>query len=109
MSGFYYMTGDMPRARGWLLFTITGYLCLPLSVVVNISLPFQYAFDWDQRWLMHYVSVFWANVTVAPFFKPHITGLENIPKDNEAVVFVSNHQSWLDIYSYLTCPDLHLR
>lgn len=110
MSGYYYLTGDMPRARGWMLFTITGYLSLPFSVIVNISLPFQYMFDWDQRWLMHYISVIWANATIAPFVKPHITGLENIPHgDDQAVVFVSNHQSWLDIYSYLTFPELHLR
>lgn len=109
MSGFYYLTGDMPRARGWMLFTITGYACLPFSIVVNLSLPFQYIFDWDQRWLMHYIQMLWANLTVRPFFTPHMTGRENIPKKNEPVVFVSNHQSWLDIYSYLTFPELHLR
>lgn len=109
MAGFYYLTGDMPRARGWMLFTVTGYACLPLSMAINLSLPFEYIFDWDQRWILHYIQMIWANLTVKPFFTPHITGLEHIPQDNEAFVFVSNHQSWLDIYSYLTFNELHLR
>ncbi|CAK9035213.1 1-acyl-sn-glycerol-3-phosphate acyltransferase BAT2 [Durusdinium trenchii] len=40
----------------------------------------------------------WAKMTISPFFRVTITGKENLP-DDEACVYVANHQSFMDILS----------
>jgi 1-acyl-sn-glycerol-3-phosphate acyltransferase len=115
--------GDRAKARGWAFYTVTGYICLPLSIVVNFSLPFVYLFDWDRRVLYNYITKLWGKMTTWAFVVPTIRGAENIPGTAAAakaapdgstlasrlgdrpVVFVSNHQSWLDIFCMCWLPD----
>ena len=52
---------------------------------------------------IHYtIAKMWASLTVAPFFRIKYEGLENLPAPNSPAVYVSNHQSFLDIYTLLT-------
>jgi len=92
--------------RAHLFFAWTGFLTLPLSVVILLSIPYIYLFDPYQRDILIQVQRTWAKLTVAPFFTPEIQGLENLDSldKGEAVVYVSNHKSWADIYSLLCLP-----
>ncbi|KAL1059659.1 hypothetical protein V6Z11_1Z019400 [Gossypium hirsutum] len=59
-------------------------------------------FDRYRRKAQHFVAKLWAAATVAPFFKIEYEGLENLPSHDAPAVYVSNHQSFLDIYTLLT-------
>ena len=41
----------------------------------------------------------WAKLTTMMYYPVKISGLENLPPPNQPAVFVSNHQSFLDIYT----------
>jgi len=47
----------------------------------------------------HVVNTLWAKLTTMLYYPVKITGLENLPGPNEPAVFVSNHESFLDIYT----------
>nr|GMD25707.1 1-acyl-sn-glycerol-3-phosphate acyltransferase 1, chloroplastic [Ipomoea batatas] len=64
--------------------------------------PFVLCFDRYRRKIHHLVAMVWATLTVSPFYKIEVKGLENLPPDDTPAVFVSNHQSFLDIYTLLT-------
>ena len=40
-----------------------------------------------------------APLLIARFLHPQVTGAENLPPASEAVVYVANHLSFLDIFS----------
>lgn len=64
--------------------------------------PFVLLFDRYRRKAQHFIAKLWAMATVAPFFKIEFEGLENLPPQDVPAVYVSNHQSFLDIYTLLT-------
>lgn len=64
--------------------------------------PFVLLKDRYQRNFHHLIAKIWASMTVFPFFKVKIQGFENLPPKNCPAVYVSNHQSFLDIYALLT-------
>ncbi len=105
LATYYTLQGNRPKARGWAFYAITGYICLPMSVFVNLSVPFVYLLDWDNRVLFNYVTKAWGRITTYPFVVPEIRGGERIPRDGRPVVFVCNHQSWLDIFCLCWLPD----
>jgi 1-acyl-sn-glycerol-3-phosphate acyltransferase len=71
------------------------------------SVPVVYLFDWEKRTFLDFIQRTWATWTCLPFFEPsfqgHETALE-LAKSGEAVIYVSNHKSWADIYSLLCLP-----
>ena len=58
--------------------------------------------DRYRRKAHHFVAKLWASWTVRPFFEIKFEGLENLPPAETPAVYVSNHQSFLDIYTLLT-------
>ena len=66
--------------------------------LVLISYPFVVPFD-KNRHALHRIGVAWAKVIVLlnPWWKFEFEGLENIPADGTAVVYVANHLSQTDI------------
>lgn len=64
--------------------------------------PFVLLLDPYRRKLHHCIAKMWATLTVTPFFKIKFEGLENLPPPDTPAVYVSNHQSFLDIYTLLT-------
>ena len=87
--------------RGYSFFATTGFLSIPLSVVLFASSPFVLLFDWDQRLFFNSIQHVWGSLTCYPFLRPTVVGMEKLPSvGGQPVVYVSNHQSWLDI---LTC------
>ena len=101
---YHFLKGDHAKARGWAFYAVTGYVCLPLSVVVNFAAPFVYLTDWDRRVFYNYMTKLWGKLTTYPFLVPTIKGADRIPREGP-VVFVSNHQSWLDIFCLCWLPD----
>lgn len=67
-----------------------------------VAHPFVLLFDRYRRRFHHFVAKTWATFTVTPFFKIKYEGLENLPPPDIPAVYVSNHQSFLDIYCLLT-------
>lgn len=66
-----------------------------------VAHPFVVLFDRYQRKAHHLIAKIWATLTIFPFFKVEFEGLENLPTPETPAVYVSNHQSFLDIYTLL--------
>ena len=66
--------------------------------LVLISYVFVFPFD-KQRHSLHRIGVVWAKTIVLlnPWWKFEFEGVENIPRNGEAVVYVANHLSQTDI------------
>lgn len=78
------------------------YIVIILVVVAGISC-FLSLFVKDRPEFLFLVSRFWSKHLILPFVaKIKIKGMENIPK-RTPVIFISNHQSYLDIPVILSC------
>lgn len=64
--------------------------------------PFVLLLDQYRRKAHFFIAKLWATLTVIPFYKIKFEGLENLPPADTPAVYVSNHQSFLDIYTLLT-------
>jgi len=64
--------GDADGTRGGLFFACQGYLCLPLSVIFCLSLPWVYLTDWTQRRFLDKIMHLWGRLTCLPFFIPEV-------------------------------------
>lgn len=84
--------GNKERARGFLFFTWTGVLCLPLTVPFLAVLPYVYFCDPNIRMPLAEIMNWWAQTTTKPFFVPRIEGIENLPPLDQPVVYIANHQ-----------------
>ena len=57
-------------------------------------------FDRRKRRLVDWVVYLWAKTSMLScFYKPRVTGLENLPPKSEALLVIPNHTSFLDIFS----------
>ncbi|KAI3987608.1 hypothetical protein MKX01_007074 [Papaver californicum] len=63
--------------------------------------PLVMLFDRHRRTWHHLIAKIWASITGYPFLSVQFEGLENLPAPNTPAVYVSNHQSFLDIYPLL--------
>jgi 1-acyl-sn-glycerol-3-phosphate acyltransferase len=83
-------------------YAVTAVNAIFLFVLMMVAHPFVLLFDRYRRRFHHFVAKTWATFTVTPFFKIKYEGLENLPPPDIPAVYVSNHQSFLDIYCLLT-------
>ncbi|CAH9129280.1 unnamed protein product [Cuscuta epithymum] len=90
------------KLRGICFYAATSLSAIFLFVAMVVAHPFVLLFDRYRRKAHHLVAMVWAKLTVSPFYKIEINGLENLPPNYAPAVFVSNHQSFLDIYTLLT-------
>jgi 1-acyl-sn-glycerol-3-phosphate acyltransferase len=87
---------DIPRAAfTWTSVVISAILT---SCIVLICFPFVYAYD-RERHFLHTCASFWGKSIqlLNPWWSFIFYGRENLAKNNEAVVYVANHQSQADI------------
>ncbi|XP_058085805.1 1-acyl-sn-glycerol-3-phosphate acyltransferase BAT2, chloroplastic-like isoform X1 [Magnolia sinica] len=89
------------KLRGICFYAVTSIAAIFLFVAMLVSHPFVLLFDRYRRKAHHVIAKIWASLTVAPFFKVEFEGLENLPPSDSPAVYVSNHQSFLDIYTVL--------
>ncbi|TYJ32741.1 hypothetical protein E1A91_A05G056500v1 [Gossypium mustelinum] len=90
------------KVRGVCFYAVTAIAAISLIGFMIVAHPFVLLFDRYRRKAQHFVAKLWAAATVAPFFKIEYEGLENLPSHDAPAVYVSNHQSFLDIYTLLT-------
>ncbi|KAL2464348.1 1-acyl-sn-glycerol-3-phosphate acyltransferase [Forsythia ovata] len=90
------------KIRGICFYAVTAFTAIFLFVLMLIQHPLVLLFDRYRRKAHYLVAKIWASLTVAPFMKIEFEGLENLPPPNTPAVYVSNHQSFLDIYTLLT-------
>ncbi|KAL5980487.1 1-acyl-sn-glycerol-3-phosphate acyltransferase lpat1, chloroplastic [Asimina triloba] len=90
------------KLRGVAFYSATGFVAIFLFVVMLASHPFVLLFDRYKRKAHHVIGKIWASLTIYPFFNVKFEGLENLPPSDNPAVYVSNHQSFLDIYTLLT-------
>ncbi|XP_057514899.1 1-acyl-sn-glycerol-3-phosphate acyltransferase BAT2, chloroplastic-like [Actinidia eriantha] len=90
------------KVRGICFYAVTAAVAIFLFVLMLVVHPFVLLFDRYRRKVHHLIAKIWALATVTPFLKVEVEGLENLPAPNTPAVYVSNHQSFLDIYTLLT-------
>eukprot|EP00798_Chlamydomonas_sp_ICE-L_P029541 gene29541-5889_t len=66
---------------------------------MSIFYPFTMLTDKFKRLYIHVINNIWATLSTFPFFPVTVEGRENLPDSNTAVMYVCNHQSFMDIYS----------
>lgn len=89
----------LDTARALLFYLTTTLLAIPLFVSMLVMHPFVMALDKYKRGAQHFVNNVWANLTTSLFFRIQVIGRENLPPKGQPVVYVANHQSYLDIYT----------
>ncbi|XP_076887456.1 1-acyl-sn-glycerol-3-phosphate acyltransferase BAT2, chloroplastic-like isoform X2 [Bidens hawaiensis] len=90
------------KVKGVCFYAVTSTVAIFLFILMVLGHPFVLLKDRYQRNFHHWIAKLWASMTVCPFFKIKIEGFENLPPKNLPAVYVSNHQSFLDIYALLT-------
>lgn len=90
------------KVRGLCFYAVTATFAIFLFVLMVISHPFVLLFDRYRRRAHYFVAKMWATLTIIPFFNVEFEGLEHLPHPDTPAVYVSNHQSFLDIYTLLT-------
>ncbi|KAK9275200.1 hypothetical protein L1049_022461 [Liquidambar formosana] len=89
------------KVKGIFFYTVTAFTAILLFVMMLVAHPFVLLLDRYRRKAHHLVAKIWATLTVTPFVKVEFEGLENLPTPDTPAVYVSNHQSFLDIYTLL--------
>lgn len=85
--------------RGICFYLTTFAFATPLFLVMLAVYPFVMVLDKYRRRGEHVVNNIWAKLTTLFYYPVKISGLENLPPSNQPAVFISNHQSFLDIYT----------
>ncbi|KAK3012135.1 hypothetical protein RJ639_011759 [Escallonia herrerae] len=90
------------KVRGICFYAVNASAALFLFMLMLVVHPFVLLLDRYRRTAHHLIAKIWALSAVTPFLKIEFEGLENLPPPNTPAVYVSNHQSFLDIYALLT-------
>ncbi|XP_050214829.1 1-acyl-sn-glycerol-3-phosphate acyltransferase BAT2, chloroplastic isoform X2 [Mercurialis annua] len=90
------------KVRGICFYAVTAISAIFLFILMLVQHPIVLLVDRYQRKAQFFIAKLWATITVAPFCKIEFEGLENLPSPDAPAVYVSNHQSFLDIYALLT-------
>ncbi|XP_050385787.1 1-acyl-sn-glycerol-3-phosphate acyltransferase BAT2, chloroplastic [Argentina anserina] len=90
------------KVRGVLFYAIAAFNAIYLFALMVIAHPFVLLFDRYRRQAHVFIAKIWATFAVTPFLNIKFEGLENLPPPDVPAVYVSNHQSFLDIYVLLT-------
>lgn len=85
--------------RAGFFYTTTFAFAVPLFIVMLILYPMVMLFDRFRRRAEHAVNTLWAKLTTLFYYPVKIRGQENLPSHDQAAVYVSNHLSFLDIYT----------
>ena len=89
----------MATIRAVFFYLTTFAFATPLFLVMLAIYPLVLLMDKYRRRGEHVVNNIWAKLTTLFYYPVKITGLDNLPPPNQPAVFVSNHLSFLDIYT----------
>ncbi|KAJ9141187.1 hypothetical protein P3X46_031755 [Hevea brasiliensis] len=90
------------KVRGVCFCAVTAIAAIFLFVLMLVQHPFVLLLDRYQRKAHYFIAKIWASLSVTPFLRIKFEGLDNLPSPDTPAVYVSNHQSFLDIYTLLT-------
>ncbi|KAM1478449.1 hypothetical protein ACFX2I_025872 [Malus domestica] len=90
------------KLRGIGFCAVTAFNAIYLFVLMLILHPLVLLLDRYKRKAHIFIAKVWATTTVTPFVRIKYEGLENLPSPDTPAVYVSNHQSFLDIYILFT-------
>lgn len=90
------------KVKGFCFYAVTASVAIILFMLMLVAHPFVLLFDRYRRKAHHQIAKIWALLTVTPFLKVEVEGLGNLPSSDTPAVYVSNHQSFLDIFALLT-------
>ncbi|XP_022156865.1 1-acyl-sn-glycerol-3-phosphate acyltransferase 1, chloroplastic-like [Momordica charantia] len=90
------------KVRGMCFYATTAITAIFLFMLMLVAHPVVLLMDRYRRRIHYTIAKMWATLSIAPFFRIKYEGLENLPSPNSPAVYVSNHQSFLDIYTLLT-------
>lgn len=90
------------KVKGFCFYAVTASVAIILFVLMVVAHPFVLLFDRYRRKAHHQIAKMWALLAITPFLKVEVEGLDNLPSSDTPAVYVSNHQSFLDIYTLLT-------
>ncbi|KAL6223729.1 hypothetical protein ACLB2K_002587 [Fragaria x ananassa] len=90
------------KVRGLCFYVIAAFNAIYLFALMVVAHPFVMLFDRYRRRAHVFIAKIWATFAVTPFLNIKFEGLENLPPPDVPAVYVSNHQSFLDIYVLLT-------
>ncbi|KAK7274477.1 hypothetical protein RIF29_15569 [Crotalaria pallida] len=85
--------------KGACFYAITAFNDTFLFVLMLVGDLLVLLLDCHCRKFHHFVAKVWAKLTVVQFYKIKLEGLENCPPLDTSLVYVSNLQSFIDIYS----------
>ncbi|KAF7153041.1 hypothetical protein RHSIM_Rhsim01G0033000 [Rhododendron simsii] len=91
----------VPKVRGICFYAVTAVVAIFLFVLMLVAHPFVLLLDQYRRQAHYFIARIWALATVTPLLNIDIKGFENLPAPDTPAVYVSNHQSFLDIYALL--------
>ncbi|KAH7861337.1 hypothetical protein Vadar_024784 [Vaccinium darrowii] len=89
------------KVRGICFYSVTAVVAIFLFVLMLVAHPFVLLLDRYRRQAHYFIARIWALATVTPLLKVDIEGFANLPAPDTPAVYVSNHQSFLDIYALL--------
>uniref|UniRef100_A0A7S0W2L7 Phospholipid/glycerol acyltransferase domain-containing protein n=1 Tax=Hemiselmis tepida TaxID=464990 RepID=A0A7S0W2L7_9CRYP len=71
-----------------------------LYPAIGLCYAFGKAFDQKRRRAVDWIVHWWAKLTcLTILYKPKVIGTENLPPQDEAVMYIPNHCSYLDIFT----------
>jgi 1-acyl-sn-glycerol-3-phosphate acyltransferase len=92
-------TRQKTSLAGWVVLFVIYLWSFILIVPMLIAHPVVLAFDRHRRRFQIFVALLWMRCSLMTcMMRPTVIGRENLPPPEEAVVFVANHSSYLDIF-----------
>ncbi|XP_002961230.2 1-acyl-sn-glycerol-3-phosphate acyltransferase CHLREDRAFT_174358 [Selaginella moellendorffii] len=87
------------KCRAVLFYLTTTLVAIPLFLVMLLQHPLVLLLDRQRRKAQHLINKLWASASTFFFYEVEIVGKEHLPHPNEPAVYISNHQSFLDIFA----------
>ncbi len=78
-----------------LFYALSLCIALPIFAFMILISPVVFLVDRHRRDVYGRLNTFWATMSTRLFFGVDVQGRENLPPEDEAVVFVANHASYL--------------
>lgn len=86
---------------GLFFFVVTYLWSFVLFIPMLLAHPFVLFFDRSRRRFHDYIAMAWMQFSMGSvFIKYKVTNAENLLPDGTPVVYVANHASYIDIYSF---------
>ena len=104
------LAGVLANLKGFIFYTTTFMLALPLFAVMLLLTPFVMIFDKHRRLAQHFVNNIWAKVSTMPYYSVQVGSaflLDGVSGDAPTSACWS--ASWMVLSVYVRFPDDRLK